>query len=127
MRAHALVHTLTQGTPRSSNRPPPRFESPPLPLSLSPSPARALALSTGLEVALVESLPQIMAPFDPEMAAPLAAELRRHGIAVHTGAAIEAFEAPAGGGPGSEVRARPAPPPSFSALRRESPAGPVVL
>jgi len=57
----------------------------------------------GMEVALVESLPQIMAPFDPEMAAPLAAELARHGIVVHAGAAIEAFEAPAGGGQGTEV------------------------
>ena len=52
----------------------------------------------GLDVDLVEALPQIMAPFDPEMAAPLEDELRRHGIAVHTASTIESFDAPAAGG-----------------------------
>ncbi len=52
---------------------------------------------------LIEALPQIMAPFDPEMAAPLEAELTRHGIKVLTSSAISAFEAPSAGAAGSDV------------------------
>ncbi len=51
----------------------------------------------GLEVTLVEALPQVMAPLDPEMAAWLHAELRAHGVALHLGDPVAAFEPPATG------------------------------
>jgi NADPH-dependent 2,4-dienoyl-CoA reductase/sulfur reductase-like enzyme/rhodanese-related sulfurtransferase len=51
----------------------------------------------GLEVALVEALPQVMAPLDPEMAAWLHAELESNGVALHLGEPVVAFEAPAAG------------------------------
>jgi len=51
----------------------------------------------GLEVTLVEALPQVMAPLDPEMAAWLQAELRAHGVALHLGDPVAAFEPPAAG------------------------------
>ncbi|WP_232548389.1 FAD-dependent oxidoreductase [Propioniciclava soli] len=37
----------------------------------------------GLRVALVEALPQVMAPLDPEMAAPVHDALREHGVTLH--------------------------------------------
>jgi NADPH-dependent 2,4-dienoyl-CoA reductase/sulfur reductase-like enzyme/rhodanese-related sulfurtransferase len=51
----------------------------------------------GLEVAIAEALPQVMAPLDPEMAAFLHAELRAHGIALHLSDPVAAFEPPASG------------------------------
>jgi NADPH-dependent 2,4-dienoyl-CoA reductase/sulfur reductase-like enzyme/rhodanese-related sulfurtransferase len=51
----------------------------------------------GLSVALVEALPQVMAPLDPEMAAWLHAELRANGIDVHLNSPVTAFEQPVAG------------------------------
>jgi NADPH-dependent 2,4-dienoyl-CoA reductase/sulfur reductase-like enzyme/rhodanese-related sulfurtransferase len=48
----------------------------------------------GLGVTVVEASPQVMAPLDPEMAAWLHAELRAHGVALHLGDSVAAFEAP---------------------------------
>lgn len=48
----------------------------------------------GLQVALVEALPQVMAPLDPEMAAWLHAKLKAKGVALHLGNAVAAFAAP---------------------------------
>jgi NADPH-dependent 2,4-dienoyl-CoA reductase/sulfur reductase-like enzyme/rhodanese-related sulfurtransferase len=74
----------------------------------APSPARAVVIGggyiglelveqlkrRGLEVALVEALPQVLAPLDPEMAAWLHAELRARGAALHLGDPVAAFEPP---------------------------------
>lgn len=49
----------------------------------------------GLQVTLCETLPQVMAPLDPEMAAWLHAELRRNHVSLHLGDGVEAFEPPA--------------------------------
>jgi NADPH-dependent 2,4-dienoyl-CoA reductase/sulfur reductase-like enzyme/rhodanese-related sulfurtransferase len=49
----------------------------------------------GLAVTLVEALPQVMAPLDPEMAAWLHQELRANGVELHLGDPVAAFE-PAG-------------------------------
>jgi len=46
------------------------------------------------EVTVVEGLPQVMAPLDPEMAAWLHAELREHGVGLHLNEPVVAFEAP---------------------------------
>lgn len=51
----------------------------------------------GLAVTLVEALPQVMAPLDPEMAAWLHAELRANGVELHLNDAVAAFESPASG------------------------------
>ena len=48
-------------------------------------------------VALVEALPQVMAPLDPEMAAWLHAELRSNGIDVYLNSPVTAFEQPVAG------------------------------
>ncbi len=48
----------------------------------------------GIAVAVVEALPQAMAPLDPEMAAWLHLEMRTHGIDLHLGDAVASFEAP---------------------------------
>jgi NADPH-dependent 2,4-dienoyl-CoA reductase/sulfur reductase-like enzyme/rhodanese-related sulfurtransferase len=48
----------------------------------------------GLGVTLVEALPQVMAPLDPEMAAWLHAELKANGVELHLGDSVAAFEAP---------------------------------
>ena len=42
----------------------------------------------GLEVALVELADQVLTPLDPELAAPIADELRRHGVRVELGAQL---------------------------------------
>lgn len=42
----------------------------------------------GVEVTLVEMLPQVLPPLDPEMTAPLAQELERNGIRLLTGAQV---------------------------------------
>jgi len=46
----------------------------------------------GMTVAIVEALPQLMAPFDPEMASLLTRELEAQGVAVHLNAPIKAFQ-----------------------------------
>jgi NADPH-dependent 2,4-dienoyl-CoA reductase/sulfur reductase-like enzyme/rhodanese-related sulfurtransferase len=46
------------------------------------------------DVTVVEALPQVMTPFDPEMAAWLHAELRANGIALHLNDPVVSFEAP---------------------------------
>lgn len=56
----------------------------------------------GLGVTVVEALPQVMAPLDPEMAAWLHAELKANGVALHLGDSVAAFEAPQ---PGENARA----------------------
>jgi NADPH-dependent 2,4-dienoyl-CoA reductase/sulfur reductase-like enzyme/rhodanese-related sulfurtransferase len=56
----------------------------------------------GLDVALVEALPQVMAPLDPEMAAWLHQELRARGVGLWLNDPVAAFE-PAG--PGEQARA----------------------
>lgn len=48
----------------------------------------------GFGVTLVEALPQVMAPLDPEMAAWLHAELCAHDVALYLGDPVAAFEAP---------------------------------
>ncbi|RMD82917.1 MAG: pyridine nucleotide-disulfide oxidoreductase, partial [Lentisphaerae bacterium] len=46
----------------------------------------------GLDVHLVEMLPQVLPPLDAEMAQPLALELERHGIHLHLERRVEAIE-----------------------------------
>ncbi|HAB17496.1 MAG TPA: CoA-disulfide reductase [Verrucomicrobiales bacterium] len=48
----------------------------------------------GFQVTLVEALPQVMTPLDPEMAAWLHTELRANGVALHLGNPVVAFESP---------------------------------
>jgi NADPH-dependent 2,4-dienoyl-CoA reductase/sulfur reductase-like enzyme/rhodanese-related sulfurtransferase len=48
----------------------------------------------GFAVTVVEALPQVMAPLDPEMAAWLHREIRANGIALHLNDPVAAFEAP---------------------------------
>lgn len=57
----------------------------------------------GLQVSLVEALPQVMAPLDPEMAAYLHAELRTHGIDLYLGDPVAAFEEPVSSGEAAEA------------------------
>lgn len=45
----------------------------------------------GLEVTLIEGAPQILAPFDAEMAAGLAQELEEHGVRLVLGQSVQAF------------------------------------
>lgn len=47
----------------------------------------------GMEVALVELAPQVLAPLDPEMAALVAEELQRHNVNLHLGTGLAGFEA----------------------------------
>ncbi|MBN2507318.1 MAG: FAD-dependent oxidoreductase [Verrucomicrobia bacterium] len=49
----------------------------------------------GLAVTLVEALPQVMAPLDPEMAAWLHHELRAHDVTLYLDDPVAAFEKPA--------------------------------
>ena len=56
----------------------------------------------GLGVTLVEAMPQVMTPLDPEMAAWLHAELRSEGVELHLSDSVAAFEAPR---PGETARA----------------------
>lgn len=51
----------------------------------------------GLKVAVVEALPQIMAPLDPEMAAWLHLELKANEVDLHLNDPVAGFEAPAPG------------------------------
>ncbi|MEI6210061.1 MAG: FAD-dependent oxidoreductase [bacterium] len=45
----------------------------------------------GLEVTVLEKMPQLMGPLDPEMAQLLQEELVRHGVHVHTGCGVTGF------------------------------------
>lgn len=56
----------------------------------------------GLGVTVIEALPQVMAPLDPEMAAWLHQELRANDVALHLGDSVAAFETPQ---PGETARA----------------------
>lgn len=57
----------------------------------------------GLDVVLVEALPQIMAPVDEEMAAMLETEIVKHGVRVITNDGIASFVEPTDGATGSDV------------------------
>ncbi len=46
----------------------------------------------GISVCIIELADQILAPLDPEMAAPVAEELRRHGVRIRTGVGAAAIE-----------------------------------
>jgi NADPH-dependent 2,4-dienoyl-CoA reductase/sulfur reductase-like enzyme/rhodanese-related sulfurtransferase len=74
----------------------------------------------GLGMTVIEAMPQVMAPLDPEMAAWLHAELKSHNVNLHLGDPVAAFEAPI---PGESARA------SVVVLRsgRRIPADTVVL
>ncbi len=48
----------------------------------------------GFDVTVVEALPQVMAPLDPEMAAWLHGELQANGVALHLNDPVVAFEPP---------------------------------
>ncbi len=56
----------------------------------------------GMRVTLVEALPQVMTPLDPEMAAWLHQELEDNGVALHLGDPVTSFDAP---GPDEPARA----------------------
>lgn len=51
----------------------------------------------GLEVAIVELLPQVLAPLDAEMVAPIHDELRQHGVTLYLGDKVERFDDPTEG------------------------------
>ncbi|MBX7244753.1 MAG: FAD-dependent oxidoreductase [Candidatus Sumerlaeaceae bacterium] len=51
----------------------------------------------GLKVSVAEALPQVMAPLDPEMAAWLHEELRKHSVDLFLGDGVAGFEDPAAG------------------------------
>lgn len=51
----------------------------------------------GLKVTVAEALPQIMGPFDPEMAILLQQEMEKHDITFHLGDGVSSFEEPAAG------------------------------
>ncbi len=51
----------------------------------------------GLRVAVVERNPQVLKPFDPEMAAHLHLELRGHGVALHLSNGLARFDGPGAG------------------------------
>jgi NADPH-dependent 2,4-dienoyl-CoA reductase/sulfur reductase-like enzyme/rhodanese-related sulfurtransferase len=48
----------------------------------------------GFDVTVVEASPQVMTPFDPEMAAWLQAELKSNGVALHLNDPVVSFEPP---------------------------------
>lgn len=56
--------------------------------------AEQLQRRGNLSVSVVEALPQVMAPLDPEMAVWLHAELVSQGVTLHLGSAVASFEAP---------------------------------
>ena len=51
----------------------------------------------GVEVTIVEQLPQLMSPFDPDMAAFIHSEMRSHGVQLALGQTVAGFEARNGG------------------------------
>ena len=46
-------------------------------------------VARGIATTVVETTDQVLAPLDPEMASPVADELRRHGVALHLGDSVE--------------------------------------
>jgi NADPH-dependent 2,4-dienoyl-CoA reductase/sulfur reductase-like enzyme/rhodanese-related sulfurtransferase len=52
----------------------------------------------GLTVAVIEKLPQLMPPLDPEMAAPLIEHLRARGVTLHLGDGLSRIESQDGSG-----------------------------
>ncbi len=50
----------------------------------------------GMDVTIVEMLPQVMPPMDPEMVAPAHEELKSHGVRLALGSAVAGFEESAG-------------------------------
>lgn len=64
--------------------------------------AEQLVRHGGLSVTVVEALPQVMAPLDPEMAAWLHLELQKHGVKLFLDNPVSAFEVP---GTGESARA----------------------
>jgi len=52
----------------------------------------------GLAVTILEKLPQLMPPIDPEMAAPIASHVKKNGVALHLGDGLACIEAVDGGG-----------------------------
>lgn len=57
----------------------------------------------GLDVAVVELLPQVLGPLDPEMAAPIQTELKKHGVSLYLGDKVERFDDPEAGSRASRV------------------------
>lgn len=51
----------------------------------------------GLNVAIAQSLPQVLAPFDPEMAALVHQEIRKQGVGLYLSNSVVAFESPRSG------------------------------
>jgi NADPH-dependent 2,4-dienoyl-CoA reductase/sulfur reductase-like enzyme/rhodanese-related sulfurtransferase len=49
--------------------------------------------AAGKHVTVVEATAQVLPPLDPEMAAPVAAELQRHGVELHLGAGVQSIRA----------------------------------
>jgi NADPH-dependent 2,4-dienoyl-CoA reductase/sulfur reductase-like enzyme/rhodanese-related sulfurtransferase len=45
----------------------------------------------GIATTIIEATNQVLAPLDPEMASPVADELRRHGVTLHLGDSVEAI------------------------------------
>ena len=45
----------------------------------------------GIETTIIEALYQVLAPLDPEMAIPVAHEVRKHGVHLHLGVAVAAI------------------------------------
>ncbi len=52
----------------------------------------------GIQVSIVEMLPQVMPPFDPEMVEPVHQHLRDKGVTLYLGDAVSKFEQSASGG-----------------------------
>jgi NADPH-dependent 2,4-dienoyl-CoA reductase/sulfur reductase-like enzyme/rhodanese-related sulfurtransferase len=52
----------------------------------------------GMKVTVLEKLPQVMPPFDAEVAATVSAHLEEKGVTLHTGDGLAGFEAAEGGG-----------------------------
>jgi NADPH-dependent 2,4-dienoyl-CoA reductase/sulfur reductase-like enzyme len=52
----------------------------------------------GLAVTILEKLPQLMPPIDPEMAAPIASHVKKNGVALHLGDGLAYIDAADGGG-----------------------------
>jgi NADPH-dependent 2,4-dienoyl-CoA reductase/sulfur reductase-like enzyme/rhodanese-related sulfurtransferase len=46
-------------------------------------------MQRGIATTIIEATEQVLAPLDPEMAAPVADELRRHGVSLHLGDSVE--------------------------------------
>eukprot|EP00962_Isochrysis_galbana_P037547 scaffold13167_cov123-Isochrysis_galbana.AAC.1 len=57
----------------------------------------------GIETTIVEALPQLLGPFDPEVASMLQQKIEGSGVRVELNAPIKAFEPRASGGRGSDV------------------------